>query len=181
MDIGSFESPTSSDIVVTPELSAYAFVRSIQSNNSEYPILAGPVDLIRKTGYVGKTRVLYMAPGEKFAMGWGPDPDLRIHRSNSSRTREPGGLNAWEHTDYTVENRVSNIGGESKTMTIRERIPVTELERVRVKFNTKDTTAGFTGPDENGIIEWPLNLEASERKSLELVYSIEVHKKVAGV
>ena len=180
VDIGSFECPTSTDIIVMPELSDYAYVRSIQSNTAEYPILAGPVDLIKENGYVGKTRVLYMAAGEKFVLGWGPDPDLRIHRSVSSKTRESGGLNAWEHSEYTVEIHISNIGGESKTMTIRERIPVSELERVRVKFDTEAATEGFSGPDGDGFIEWPLTLGASERRCMKLVYSIETHRKVIG-
>ena len=181
VSIGSFESSSTSDIIVMPELSPYAFIRSIQSNTADYPVLAGPVDLSRDGGFVGRTKVTYMAPGEKFALGWGPDPDIRVHRTQSTHTREAGGLNAWERREYSVEIRLSNIGSGSKTMKIRERIPVSELERVRVKFDKDASSKAWGVPDADGMLECPLTLEASDRTSVKLVYNLETHKKVIGV
>ena len=179
--IGSFESPSTTGIIVLPELSPYAVIRSIQTNSAVYPVLAGPVDLIKESGYVGRTSVMYMAPGEKFALGWGPDPDIRVYRNESTRTREAGGLSSWDRTEYTVDIRLSNIGSELKTLTVRERIPVSELERVRVKFDAEATAKGCGEPDADGMLEWPLSLGASDRTNLKLVYTMETHKKVVSV
>jgi hypothetical protein len=110
----------------------------------------------------------------------GPDPDIRVYRRESTRTREAGGLSSWDRTEYTVDIRLSNIGSESKTMTIRERIPVSELERIRVKFDAEATAKGCGEPDADGMLEWPLSLGASDRTSLKLLYTMETHKKLSA-
>jgi len=47
--------------------------------------LAGPVDLIRENGFVGRTSVLFIAAGERFELGWGPDAELRVKRHSESK------------------------------------------------------------------------------------------------
>lgn len=178
--LGSFDSKADLDIIAMPELSPFAFGRSVQVNTAEYPLLAGPVELIRQGGHIGRTSVLYMAPGEKFALGWGPDPDLRIHRSESTRSREAGGLNAWDKTEYNVDIRISNIGPELKKMTVRERIPVSEIERVRVKLDEEASSDMFGKADADGMVESDIKIEPSGRQHLKLVYHMETHKKVVS-
>lgn len=60
-------------------------LKSEQSNTAQFPILAGPVDLLRVTELVGKTEIGFVAPGEKFALGWGPDAAMRVQRTQTEK------------------------------------------------------------------------------------------------
>ncbi|MEP0855398.1 mucoidy inhibitor MuiA family protein, partial [Trichocoleus sp. DQ-U1] len=49
--IFSFDSPASVEYVLMPELSCQVILKSEQTNTSKFPILAGPVDLVRTSGF----------------------------------------------------------------------------------------------------------------------------------
>jgi hypothetical protein len=76
----SFDADAKSELVMYPALAPLAIRKSTQPNGSSQPILAGPVDLVEESGYVGRTQVLFVAPGERFELGWGPDPGVRARR-----------------------------------------------------------------------------------------------------
>ena len=180
INISSFESDTDASIVLMPELSKYAFLKSIAQNKMEHPILAGPVDLIKNGGYIGRTSVLYIAQNEKFILGWGPDPEIRIYRDVFSKLLKKGVMNSWRETMYVITLYLSNIGSNEKTLSMEERIPVSEIEKVKINYKSKETTHSPV-PDKNGIIRWNLSLKAKEKIKLKLLYNIKAHKTVKGI
>lgn len=179
--IAGFEGRAESDIVMMPEMSEYGFLRSIQSNGMKQPILAGPVDLIRDSGFVGRTSVLYIAPGEKFELGWGPDPELSVKRLEKSKEEKAGIAGSWIYKRYTVTVLLSNIGTKSKEVVIQERIPVSEVEKVSIEFDAAGTTGGLSGPDENGMVKWKRRLKSLAQDKIILKYSIKTRKGIAGI
>jgi len=179
--IGSFESEAEVDLTAVPERAPYAFTRSVVSNKGSFPVLAGPVELIRDSGAVGRTTVLYVAPGEDFELSWGPDPELRISRHASKAVEGPGMLSSWEKRTHTVQLKLSNIGPTKKTLEMRERIPVSEVEKVKVSFDEKGTTGAPEGPDSDGIVRWSIEVPAYGQAKAKLKYVIDKHKSVEGL
>lgn len=177
----SFEGTSETDLIAMPELSPYGFIRSRQSNVGSHPVLAGPVELIRNGTRVGRTHVSYVESGELFPLGWGPDPDIRIHRTEETRHKEAGKLGSKDKTDYLVKIKISNIGSNSKTLTVKERIPVSEIGKVKIIFDEKASSEGYDGPDADGFITWSVELSPLEKTVRELVYTIEKHKNVVGL
>ncbi|MBL4634582.1 MAG: mucoidy inhibitor MuiA family protein, partial [Kofleriaceae bacterium] len=76
----SFESDAAVEWTATPELSPCVILTSKQENKSNSPLLAGPVDLIRESGVIGRSQILYVASGGSFVIGWGPESDIRLRR-----------------------------------------------------------------------------------------------------
>ena len=177
----SFEGTSETDLVAMPELSPYGFLRSRQTNGGSHPVLAGPVELIRNGTCVGRTQVSYVESGEIFPLGWGPDPDIRIHRTEETRYKEAGKLGTKDKTDYLVIIKISNIGATTKILTVKERIPVSEIGKVKIIFNEKETTEGCKGPDEDGFVTWSVELSPLEKTVRKLVYTIEKNKNVVGL
>ncbi|MBI4863271.1 MAG: DUF4139 domain-containing protein [Candidatus Riflebacteria bacterium] len=164
-----------------PEVARTAFLRTEQTNGGAVPILAGPVDLIRDSGYVGRTTVLYVAPGERFELGWGPDPEVRLNRFDDRTVEEPGLLGAWTTIDHRIKIWLSHLGAEPRKLKVRERVPVSEVEKVKVEFDGAHTSPGTVTPDQNGFVTWELGLKPRSRQQLELRYVLKRHKDVTGV
>ncbi|MCB9644229.1 MAG: mucoidy inhibitor MuiA family protein, partial [Myxococcales bacterium] len=76
----SWRAKTEASLICTPEVQSAVMLRTEQINEGPHPILAGPVRLIRQSGYIGQTSILYTAPQETFALGWGSEDRLRVQR-----------------------------------------------------------------------------------------------------
>ncbi|MBW4494230.1 MAG: mucoidy inhibitor MuiA family protein [Oscillatoria princeps RMCB-10] len=177
--IFSFESEAQIEYVLMPEISCQVTLKSEQTNTAPFPILAGPVDLVRSSGLVGRTSVLFIAPGEKFAIGWGPDAAVRVQRTQTQeRKQEP--LTKWNNVTIETKLFLSNIGAEPRTIKTTERVPVSELEQVKVEVLSKKTTEGVQ-PDENGFCTWNFTLEPYSQLQASLVYRISAAPDVQGI
>lgn len=174
-----FESAPRSELVVTAELAAAVFERTELENTATLPVLAGPVDLVKRGGPCGTTTVLYAAPGERFAVGWGPDASLRVQRTVDRLPSESTLLGNWTTETTDVEVRVSNLGGEAKRVRVVERVPVSEIEKVVVTVHEKETT-DRKAPDGNGFVSWTLDLKPHGRAKVKLRASIKRHADVSG-
>ena len=175
----SFETEAKAELMAMPELTACVILRTEQPNRAPHPILAGPVELVRRGGAAGRTSVLYVAAGEPFALGWGPDSALRVQRSIENLPTESTLMGAWTTITEDVEIRLSNLGGDAKRVTVKERVLVSELEKIQVSVLEKHTTGGQR-PDENGFVTWTVALGPHGRTKLALRKVVKRHSDVAG-
>jgi len=166
------------DQVLMAELCAEVLQRSSQVNESPYPLLAGPVDLVREAGHVGRTQLSYVGRGERFTLGWGPQSSLRVVRSEERGKEEKDDLlGGWVKQVQKVTLTLSNLSVQSHSLTVIERVPVSEVKQVEVVVDSKATSQG-AAPDSRGFITWTLNLGARERQVLKLQYALRKRKEV---
>jgi uncharacterized protein (TIGR02231 family) len=174
-----FRSLAKIEHVLMPEIALQVVLKSEQTNNSTLPILAGPVDLVRSTEYVGRTTVSFIAPQEKFALGWGTDANMRIQRTQSQK-RDRDHLTQWNTITNTVSIFLSNIGDEARQIAMTERMPVSELEKVKVEV-IQEETSDLIQPDLNGFCNWNLQIPAYSHAKAILVYKIDAAPDVEGL
>jgi uncharacterized protein (TIGR02231 family) len=174
-----FQSLAKIEHVLMPEIALQVVLKSEQTNNATLPILAGPVDLVRSTEYIGRTTVSFIAPQEKFALGWGTDAAMRVQRTESQK-REKNHLTQWNTTTNTINIFLSNIGDENRKIAMTERVPVSELEKVKVEV-VQDETSDLLQPDANGFCHWHLHLPAYSHAKVILVYKIAAAPDVEGL
>jgi uncharacterized protein (TIGR02231 family) len=154
-----FETAADCQLVTMPELEAKVFLKTTQSNEAPRPILAGPVELIRDSGVIGWTKVMYVAPQERFELSFGHDDGLRLYRTLRREARVDE-VDKWTHTDTHVTVFLSNLEGREKRLRLAERIPVSEIEHVRVQLLEKDCQPALPELDPNGFCSWDLTLPA---------------------
>jgi uncharacterized protein (TIGR02231 family) len=176
--IFSFCSEAEVEYVLMPELSCQVVLKSEQTNRAAFPILAGPVDLVRSSEFVGKTSIGFIAPGEKFALGWGPDGAMRVQRTTTQK-RKQDHLTKWNNVTTTIQLFLSNIGAQPRVIKTTERIPVSELEQVKVEVIANKSTDGVQ-PDENGFCSWNFSLEPYSQFQATLVYKVSAAPEVQG-
>lgn len=178
--LGSFRTPAEVELVAFPELGSSVLVKSTQTNGGRGPLLAGPVDLVRDSGLCGRTQIRYVAPNERFELGWGPDPDLRVSREVEALDERSRMLSAWSVRRTQITIKLSNVGGEPRRLTVTERLPVSEVDKVRISVDPEKVT-GKRRPDDNGFLRWPVTLEPFGHTTVELVWELRRHEDVVGV
>ncbi len=137
---------------------------------SEYPLLAGPVELIRGTEFAGRTRQDFVAVGESLELGFGPDDAIRLQRSvDEKKSRKK--ITGRKRMDRKVHLYLSNVSGEERSFELVERVPVSELEEVTI-------TVDGHRPDRDGFVHIPVTLAPRETRKLSFQYRIEMHAKV---
>jgi uncharacterized protein (TIGR02231 family) len=178
--LSTFETECEGELVAFPELLPTVQFKTVQSNAGPGPILAGPVDLIRRSGLCGRTSVSFHASGERFELGWGPDPELRVQRSDEQTKEKSRTLSSWFDRKHEIEIRLSNLGNSPKALRVTERVPVSEVDKVKIAFNSAETSEGVR-PDENGFVSWSVSLPPNGQKSLALSYKLSKHHEVEGI
>ncbi|MFN8613238.1 MAG: DUF4139 domain-containing protein [Vulcanimicrobiota bacterium] len=148
-------------------------------NESAWPILAGPVELLREAGWVGRARLGLVSPGQTFQLGWGPQASLRASRSETqSRSEKDDLLGGWvrQRTQTTVV--LSNLSAQSQSLEVVERIPVSELKQVEVSPDLPAVQPPAC-PDKNGFLHWTLELGPRSKMVVESAYWTRRRKEVA--
>jgi uncharacterized protein (TIGR02231 family) len=159
-----------------PERSSQVALQTRQPNGGTRPILAGPVDLFRKNGAVGRGEVGLVPPGEPFTLGWGSHDGLWVSRREDHRM-ERSRLTGHQTHQFNIELRVSHLGDHRADFRIRERLPVSELPQVKIP--TPSARPPFDmGPDRDGFCDWLVLLEPNSQQTLKLSYSIEAPSSV---
>lgn len=177
--LSRFEVPATVEWVCLPEQEDKVFVRARADNGGRSPLLAGPVELIRESGVVGWSKVLFVAPGERFELSFGPDDALRVVRREDTESAVDD-VDRWRVTAHVVRVYLSHLGGEARTVEVVERIPVSEIDHVRVTL-----LASKCQPqpvvDDHGFCRWTVPLRPNGRAELQLAFGIALAPTVQGV
>ncbi len=179
LPLSQFTAPTAAELWAHPELSTGVVQHTKASNLGERAILAGPVELISDGGWVGRTAVEFVAPGEEFELSWGADSTLRVSREVELSQDSGRALSSWTSRERSIVVRLSNVGRETRQISVRERVPVSEIEKVKVEIDRKKNTDDAM-PDDDGFIVWEMALKAGEQRRLNLSYIIKRHSDVVG-
>jgi uncharacterized protein (TIGR02231 family) len=166
----SWEAEAEAAEVCMPERRGFVFLRTLQDNPSRLPLLAGPVALVREGGFVGRSQIGYVAPGEQFALSWGSEDSLVVQRHvTREQSRTP--VRRHRRDRFTVEVYLANHSGVPRELQLVERIPVSEIESVTVELDPQQTTAGHQ-MDAQGLVRWQLALEPGAEQQVQLSFRV---------
>jgi len=170
VDLATFTSPATRSLVIMAEADEKAILKASCAHTGQQPLLAGPVDLLMESGPVGSTRTLFIAPGEQLALGFGPDDDVRVRRTTEAKETVDD-VDHWRRRTITVNLYLSNLGATEKPLQVVERLPVSEIDHVKVTL-VEDKTSGAPALDQDGFLRWTMELGARARLRLSLVYTV---------
>ncbi|GAA3543877.1 mucoidy inhibitor MuiA family protein [Streptomyces osmaniensis] len=177
-------SVASSEYSSSPELSPLVTQVVRFDNTSGHALLAGPVDLVRGSGFTGRGTLSFTAPGAPVELAYGSHDDYRVIR-HTEESRDTTTLTQRTVITHTVRVHVSRFSapGErgEQTVTLRERIPVSEVSAVEVRLRKEACAPEPDEVDADGIARWDLRLAPGGHATVSLVYDISASGKVAGL
>ncbi|XXF79889.1 DUF4139 domain-containing protein [Myxococcaceae bacterium GXIMD 01537] len=175
-----FQSPATSELVGYPEHSPLVHRVARFENRGPAVLLAGPVDLVRTSGYVGRAQLRFTARGERLKLGFGSEDTLRVAREVDT-DEDTAWVTGRKTRKHRVTLYVSNTGNRAESVALEERIPVSEVEAVEVKVLKEVTKPAPAKVSEDGIVRFELNPGARSQQELVLAYTVSSSSKVAGL
>lgn len=168
VEIGETELAAEVSTVTYPEYGATPHVRGRTTWRGSRPILAGPVRVLRKKVYVGVARLDFVAPGEILEMSFGRDSGVSVRR-NVERESKTSSMTGARKLTFTVTLHCSNLSDQSRKFWVVERIPVSEVEEVKVVL--VDAAGGAL--DDDGFLSFAIELLPHAVEKREISYRIE--------
>ncbi len=180
VDVFGFSGPGRCTQVAMPEVESRVVLKCEATHSGSDPVLAGPVELVRDAGTVGWTEVLFVAPGAPFELGFGTVDAVRVARTERTASEKQDPVDLWTRRKTRLELFLSNLSGDSQTVQVTERIPVSEIEHVKIAVESEHTT-GDPAVDDDGFVTWTTTLEPNAHARLKLTWEMALAPDVQGL
>ncbi|HEX4211897.1 MAG TPA: DUF4139 domain-containing protein [Candidatus Dormibacteraeota bacterium] len=165
--------PAVFDRVCVPSISEEVQVHTRVTNDSESVLLSGEIHVFQGGEYLGTTRLAQVAPGETFDLHLGVDDRVRVRRELVERAVDRGTIlqGGIRRTTFGYRITVRNFDDRPHRVVLRDRIPVSQHERIKVRPITLEPE-----PKERTDLEvmtWELDLKGGEERVLRIRFGVE--------
>lgn len=159
--------------VAVPKRTGHVY-RLVQFDNpARYPLLAGRLHTWRGDSFVGTQELEHTGPGAPIEASLGIDASLRVERVVlDDRTRDPGFLSSTRTLPRAFSFTVRSTHDKAATVELRENIPVSKVDDVKVRIDKKQTTAGYEHDGVTGLVTFTAKVPAGGEETVKLGYSI---------
>ena len=174
VEIGGRKVPVKVERVCFPERGAGTHLRANGTLPGPGPLLAGPVTVGRETEIVGKSKTDYVGAGEPFEMGFGVDDGLRVRRRVTEK-RKTGTISGTQTIQREVTLFVSNLSDAGKSLSVVERVPVSEVEDLTVEVPPQK---GMRFDAKDGLATFDIQVAPHATREVVLAYTLEAKSNV---
>jgi uncharacterized protein (TIGR02231 family) len=138
------------------------------------PMLAGPVHVTLDDVHAGRSRVRFVASGDRLELGVGTDDEVRVRRT-VEESRDTTALIGTQHVTRTVTCFLSNVSTHDKVLIVRERAPVSEIAGLVVEVSGP----GFRFDAKTGFLEREVVVRGNSTEVLSFVIQLRAPAKMA--
>jgi uncharacterized protein (TIGR02231 family) len=172
--IGRSTLKSTQKIVAVPEQSLNAARTLEMINSTDQSFLPGKVALYQDGAFLGMTDIEFIAQGESFSLFLSVADHIKLSRTLD---RKQSSVVHKKRSKMRVAFIVTaeNLSAEKTTLTLADRIPVSENREIRVS-NVKITPAG--SPNSKGILHWDLTLKPKEKRQFRISYQVEYPREL---
>lgn len=160
--------------LAAPALEQRAYLTAKGTNETDVPLLAGPIELYVQGDFVGRSQIPQVPPGDEIELAFGPDDRIRIERAVIDRDRDEHGVfSKREQYTYRIRTKVKNLYREPVEVDLLDHLPVSRDEDIEVELLDL-TSAGSeeTDTQKPGVRTWKLKLKAGEERVVEVGYKV---------
>jgi len=151
--------------IATPVLTSFVYREAELTNNSPEDLLAGPITVYLDGRFVGRGEIGTVARGQKFVVGFGADPQLRVKRELADKGDKVQGGNRELSFHYRLV--FENYKTEAVSVRVLDRLPYNEKSTdVRVtlgemSFELSKDPQYLRVDRPKGILRWDVTVPAS--------------------
>jgi uncharacterized protein (TIGR02231 family) len=170
--------PCALDYVTAPILELVAHLRATVRNTSERVLLPGQAHIFHDEAYLGATTLEKIAPSEEFKVFVGIDDRIRIKRELQEKNVDKGALlqTNLRRITYHYRMQVRNFRQTPAHITLRDRLPVPQHERIKVRV-----LEVAPQPDERtklDVLTWEFDLAPDQERAFDVRFSVEYPRDV---
>lgn len=159
--------------VAAPALEQKAYLTAKTKNDTEVPLLPGPIELYVQGDFVGRSSIEQIAPGDELELAFGPDERIRIERAVVERDREETGVfSKREKYKYRIRTKVKNLYRDGVEVSLLDHLPVSRDEDIEVQVLELTTKGAETDDQKPGVRTWKVGLKPGEERVIEVGYEV---------
>lgn len=156
----------------TPKLQETAFLNARVVNTTDYPLLAGQMNVFLDGTFVATSRLDTTMPKEKFELALGADEGISVEHKRVNKFTEEKGVFSKDHKiTYEYLTTIQNNKQTAQRIIVTDQVPVSRNEKIVVKVQSppeKDLK-----PNADGELKWTLNLQPGEKRELKIKFTVE--------
>lgn len=160
------------EYLTTPKQVATAFLTTKVLNSTDYPLLAGAMNVFLDGTFVATSTLRTVMPGEKFDLALGADEGISVkHKTVTRFTEDTGLMSKGKRITYEYLITIQNNKTTDQRVIVADQVPVSRNEKIVVKVlspSAKEMT-----PTHEGALKWTLNLKPAEKKDLTIKFTVE--------
>lgn len=159
------------EYVTAPKRQAAAFLTSRVANTSEFPLLAGTMNVFLDGTFVATSGIRTVMPAEKFDLALGVDEGISIkHRRVQKFTEDTGITGSGKRITYEYLLTIQNNKRTAEKVLVTDQVPLSRNEKIVVKVLAPD--AKEVKPTDEGALKWTLDLKPGEKRELTVKFTI---------
>lgn len=160
------------EYLTVPKRQAAAFLTSKVVNSSEFPLLAGAMNVFLDDTFVATSALRTVMSGEKFDLALGVDDGIAIkHKRVTKFTEDTGLTNSGKRITYEYLLTVQNNKKTAERVIVADQVPLSRNEKIVVKLLSPD--AKEVKPTDEGTLKWTLDLKPGEKRELTVKFTVE--------
>jgi uncharacterized protein (TIGR02231 family) len=174
--VGNFDIDSKLQVHIKPQMSKDAFFVVRSRLKGEAPILPGQVNLFRDGAYVGQSALPLLRPDEDYDLYFGIDDQVAVkHKVLKDVRKEEGVISRDQLLERDVVTELQNLHTAPVEIVVKETVPTSRNEKVRVEIDKESTTPGFEADSDNvkGLLSWQFPLAPKEKKDLKLGWTVK--------
>lgn len=159
-----------------PKLEQHTYLQATTTNNSDYPLLAGPAAVFFDNNFVAQSQLRAVNPGETFDSFLGVDGAVKVSYPATERLRETGGVFRSTQTEvFTQRIVLKNTKTIEAEITVQDQFPQSTDKEIKVKLLEPDLAAKAlpyqVKINQQNNLEWTVNLAPGVRPSLPVLHA----------
>jgi uncharacterized protein (TIGR02231 family) len=155
------------EYLTVPKRLATAYLTSKVINTSEFPLLAGAMNVFLDGTFVATSSMRTVMSGEKFDLALGADEGISVKHF----TEDTGLTNSGKRVTYEYLITVQNNKRTTERVIVADQLPISRNEKVVVRQVTP--AAGEVKPTDEGSLKWTLDLKPGEKRELPVKFTVE--------
>lgn len=158
--------------ITAPKLEPVCYRRAELKNDTVYSLLPGPMQLFEGDEYLGATYIEFVAPSQTFELALGADERMRVEREMVAREVDKAFIiGDRRRIRYAFEIEVENLRDSRQTVVVRDQIPVSRDEQIKVKLEAAEPKP--SEQSELNVLEWKLVLDPGTKRKVRFDFNVE--------
>ena len=165
--------------LVAAEMRQGAFLLAQTHVPEDYPLLAGKARLYVDSALIGQLDLASHAPGEELKISFGEDKRIKVRRLRLPGKQGTSGLTGkYRLHRYAYRTTIENPSEREIEVSVEERIPVAEDERIRVELGDATTAGWVEDSDRPGVMIWNVTIPAGGQRAVEVHFSVRAPREL---
>lgn len=175
--------PCTFDYVCAPTIADSVHLRAAIVNTTERVLLNGDASIFLSSQYVGTTKLKQTAHAETFKVFLGLDDGIKVKRELIERSVDKGNVlqSGIRRITYAYRITVHNYASTRRDVVIRDRLPVSQHEKVKVRVQNIQPAPKERTKLELAVWQFTLAPDAEQKIEYQFVVEHPQEMKITGL